>query len=172
MDSGEQNQEEAKVEMVEEAKVERIEEAKIEMIEEANIEEPPPPPPPPQSKESRTPNMSEFLNPLELLENKDNRDNTFLFDKYNPLAGGLFGFGLGCVLNFGFRKPVFSGIQKHLGFSMLGTALGCYYDKARNEYLARRDAVLRHYVELHPDDFPSVRRKKYAEILEPWTPIR
>lgn len=28
-----------------------------------------------------------------------------------------------------------------------------YFQKKRDEYFAERDAVLRHYVELHPEDF-------------------
>lgn len=36
-----------------------------------------------------------------------------------------------------------------------GAALGVFIDRKRNDYLAERDAVLRHYVELHPEDFPT-----------------
>lgn len=37
---------------------------------------------------------------------------------------------------------------------MIGVVAGTFIDRKRNEYLAKRDAVLRHYVELHPEDFP------------------
>lgn len=70
--------------------------------------------------------------------------------------------------------------------------MGTYLDKKRNEALSTRDAVLKHYVELHPEDFPPIgewnyayflvyhlmflflltERKKFADVLEQWVPIR
>lgn len=85
---------------------------------------------------------------------------------------------------------------------MIGVVAGTFVDRKRNEYLAKRDAVLRHYVELHPEDFPVTGelvdenynlmkehcrdaktlcifislgfsdRKKYGDVLEAWVPIR
>jgi hypothetical protein len=49
---------------------------------------------------------------------------------------------------------VFTGIQKHALGGVTGWLFGAYADNYRNQYLAERDAVLRHYVELHPEDFP------------------
>lgn len=46
------------------------------------------------------------------------------------------------------------GIQKHIGVTTLAAFLGKYLDEYRDDYLAERDAVFRHYIELHPDDFP------------------
>lgn len=37
----------------------------------------------------------------------------------------------------------------------LGVVGGKTVDGWRNEHLAERDAVLRHYVQLHPEDFPD-----------------
>lgn len=48
-----------------------------------------------------------------------------------------------------------SGIQKHAVMSGVGAIIGQYVDGHRNAYLAERDAALRRYVELHPDDFPA-----------------
>lgn len=68
-----------------------------------------------------------------------------------------------------------------------------YLEKVRKGYYAEKDAVLRHYIELHPDDFPRpgecgvvqkflqsnsfiffkfTVRMKYKEVLEEWIPIR
>lgn len=46
-----------------------------------------------------------------------------------------------------------SGIQKHLIATSAGLVIGKVVDGWRNDYLAERDAVLRHYIELHPEDF-------------------
>lgn len=45
-----------------------------------------------------------------------------------------------------------------------GAALGVFIDKKRNDYLAERDAVLRHYVELHPEDFPTPGKMPFLHI--------
>ncbi|KAI8125445.1 hypothetical protein FF38_14401 [Lucilia cuprina] len=110
--------------------------------------------------------------PLVLLTNKGERQPNFLSTIYNPLACAAAGCGLAMILNWGFRRPVMSGIQKHIALTAAGGFLGTYLDKKRNEALATRDAVLRHYVQLHPEDFPVVERKKYADVLEKWVPIR
>jgi NADH-ubiquinone oxidoreductase subunit b14.5b (NDUFC2) len=84
-----------------------------------------------------------------------------------------------------------AGIQKHFIFGGLGLGLGKVVDGWRNDYLAERDATLRHYVQLHPEDFPDPgekkfesncfsitevllfsERKKYAELLLNWVPVR
>lgn len=49
------------------------------------------------------------LDPLELLTNKENRETTFLSPIWNPMLGGVFGFGAAVFSNWGIRKPVFSG---------------------------------------------------------------
>ncbi|KAH8411950.1 hypothetical protein KR222_003558 [Zaprionus bogoriensis] len=129
--------------------------------------------------------------PLELLTNRGNRQPSFLSPIWNPLACAAGGFGIALFVNLGFRKPIFSGIQKHILFTAAGGAIGSFLDKKRDDYAAKRDAVLRHYVELHPDDFPVTGewrallagtrtncitffadRKKYGEVLESWVPIR
>ncbi|EDW65082.1 NADH dehydrogenase [ubiquinone] 1 subunit C2 [Drosophila virilis] len=110
--------------------------------------------------------------PLEILTNKGNRQPTFVSPIWNPIAGAIAGFGIALFVNWGFRKPAFSGIQNHIAFTAIGAGLGAFIDKQRDAYLAKRDAVLRHYVELHPDDFPKTDRKKYGEVLESWVPVR
>ncbi|KAH8385553.1 NADH dehydrogenase [ubiquinone] 1 subunit C2 [Drosophila serrata] len=116
--------------------------------------------------------MSAVNDPLELLTNKGNRTPTFLGPIWNPMACTLAGVGVACFVNWGFRRPVFSGIQKHIAFAAIGFGAGTYFDQKRSEYLAKRDAVLRHYIELHPEDFPVTDRKKYGDVLESWVPVR
>lgn len=40
-------------------------------------------------------------------------------------------------------------------FPIIGAALGYKLNEWKEEALAERDAQLRHYIELHPDDFPQ-----------------
>jgi len=47
--------------------------------------------------------------PLELLTNKGTRESTFLTPIWSPIAGSVAGFGAAMFINWGFRKPIFSG---------------------------------------------------------------
>lgn len=47
------------------------------------------------------------------------------------------------------------GIQKHALTMAVGALVGQKLDNNRQEYMAERDAVLRHYIKLHPEDFPT-----------------
>lgn len=84
---------------------------------------------------------------------------------------------------------MFLGVQFHVLATVVGAGIGQYLENYRNEYFAEREAVFRHYVQLHPEDFPPfskwffwwkyinncfifVERVKYGDVLEPWIPIR
>lgn len=47
-----------------------------------------------------------------------------------------------------------SGIQKHILFAGIGAVGARTFDNYRRDYYAERDAVYRHYISLHPEDFP------------------
>ncbi|XP_055587640.1 NADH dehydrogenase [ubiquinone] 1 subunit C2 [Uranotaenia lowii] len=114
--------------------------------------------------------MSGGKTPLELLSGTYSK--SWLHDKYAPLAGSLFGFAGACYVNFGSGRPVLSGIQKHIIAALSVGFLVTQADKWRNQHLAEKDATLRHYIELHPEDFPTPERKKFADVFEYWQPIR
>ncbi|GLH08560.1 NADH dehydrogenase [ubiquinone] 1 subunit C2 [Gryllus bimaculatus] len=112
-----------------------------------------------------------MTSPLELLTPKD-REEPLLSTYYGSVACGTIGFIIACAMNGIAKRPIYSGIQKHIGFAALGIVGGHFVEKQRAIYFAERDAVFRHYVELHPEDFPAPERKKYAEIFRPWLPVR
>ncbi|CAG9809875.1 unnamed protein product [Chironomus riparius] len=93
-------------------------------------------------------------------------------DLYNPILLGVAGFASIAFSNFIMRRPLMSGIQRHVAVGTAGVFFGCWVNKKRDEHYAERDAVLRHYVELHPEDFPDPDKKKFGEILMRWNPIR
>lgn len=47
------------------------------------------------------------------------------------------------------------GIHKHILMPIAGAAIGYQINEWKEEALAERDAQKRHYIELHPDDFPQ-----------------
>ncbi|KAG5886428.1 hypothetical protein JTB14_035720 [Gonioctena quinquepunctata] len=110
--------------------------------------------------------------PLVLLENDGTREVPLLSKIFAPVIWGTTGFLGVIVANYATRRPVFSGIQKHIGVAAGAAGIGKIIDDYRNQYLADRDAVLRHYVQLHPEDFLVHEPKKFKDVLEPWIPIR
>ncbi|XP_073949481.1 NADH dehydrogenase (ubiquinone) B14.5 B subunit [Choristoneura fumiferana] len=117
--------------------------------------------------------MSSQLSAIELLKLGDQgRTKPFLNQYWPQILGVSFGIASGVFINFGTRRPVFSGIQKHILGVVGWTAVLTYAQERRDAYFAERDAVYRHYIELHPEDFPVPERKKIGDIFEPWIPIR
>lgn len=45
----------------------------------------------------------------ELFDGEATRPKTFLHDIFTPALGAALGFGAACFVNFGTRRPVFSG---------------------------------------------------------------
>uniref|UniRef100_A0A6M2E2G8 Putative mitochondrial electron transport nadh to ubiquinone n=1 Tax=Amblyomma tuberculatum TaxID=48802 RepID=A0A6M2E2G8_9ACAR len=77
-----------------------------------------------------------------------------------------------CLSNRYLMKPVFSGLQKHISSMILCGAGGAGFHRFSEYQSQERDAALRHYIMLHPEDFPEPERRKYRDVLETWLPIR
>lgn len=60
----------------------------------------------------------------------------------------------------------FSGIQKHIALGAGLSGILMYVSKKREDYFAEKDAVLRHYIELHPEDFPTPGQHIYIFITD------
>ncbi|KAK9731829.1 NADH-ubiquinone oxidoreductase subunit b14.5b [Popillia japonica] len=110
--------------------------------------------------------------PIELLTNDLSREEPFLNKHWSAGLCGFVTFGAVCFGNWSAKKPLLSGIHQHALFTSAAVYIGHIIENYRRDYLAERDAVLRHYIQLHSDEFPIPERKKFGEILEPWIPIR
>lgn len=88
-----------------------------------------------------------------------------------PVTGAAFGIGTVMVSNYYNRRPYHAGIQRHFVLGIAGMMIGYYMDKFLERKWANRDAMIRHYIELHPEDFVD-KRKKYKEIFGEWYPQR
>ncbi|KOB74180.1 NADH dehydrogenase [ubiquinone] 1 subunit C2 [Operophtera brumata] len=117
--------------------------------------------------------MSSQLSAIELLKLGDaGRQKPWANYYWPQILGVTIGVCTGSFLNYQTRRPVFSGIQKHIIATIGFTLVLSYVQKKRDDYFAEKDAVYRHYVELHPEDFIEPARKKIGGIMEPWIPIR
>ncbi|XP_026733012.1 NADH dehydrogenase [ubiquinone] 1 subunit C2 [Trichoplusia ni] len=117
--------------------------------------------------------MSSQMTAIELLELGDEGRKRPLLNQHWPsIIGSIFGVCTGIFINFQTRRPVFSGIHQHVILSAgFVTALTLLNNK-RDAYFAEKDAVYRHYIELHPEEFEEPEPKKIGDLLEPWIPIR
>jgi NADH dehydrogenase (ubiquinone) 1 subunit C2 len=52
------------------------------------------------------------------------------------------------------KLTFFTGLHVKLGAGIVGAGILYYVNKYRDTYLADKDAMYRHYVQLHPEDFP------------------
>ncbi|KOC66271.1 hypothetical protein WH47_07340, partial [Habropoda laboriosa] len=50
--------------------------------------------------------------------------------------------------------------------------LGCGFLFINEIKKSRKDAVLRDYIRLHPERFPAPQNRKFADMFEPWVPVR
>lgn len=89
-----------------------------------------------------------------------------------PISFSAVGVGSAFIFNVFAKKPPFAGIQRHLVLGAAGWMAGLYINQWIASNSAERDAVLKHYIQLHPEDFPVPERKKYSEVLQPWNPLR
>ncbi|XP_018329958.1 NADH dehydrogenase [ubiquinone] 1 subunit C2 [Agrilus planipennis] len=108
--------------------------------------------------------------PLDLFEG--HVEQPLLNKFWYPVTGGIVGFVATCTGNWVAKRPIMSGVQIHALMTVAGVFLGNYFDKLRDEYFAEKDAIMRHYILLHPEDFPKFERRKYSEVLEKWYPAR
>ncbi|KAI4504797.1 hypothetical protein M0802_000347 [Mischocyttarus mexicanus] len=96
-----------------------------------------------------------------------------LLEKYGALVGVPFSlFVGGCLRNTALNRPAFSGIQVHIIAALIGYGLTYKLSQYMYDQRARRDQMLRHYVTLHPEDFPEPERKKWGEVFDEWVPNR
>jgi len=90
---------------------------------------------------------------------------------YYEVLGGIAGFGSPIVKNYFNKRPPLAGIQRHIAFALAGVVIGHYMDKYLTYRWMERDAMVRHYIELHPEDFEE-KKRKYKEVFDVWYPIR
>ncbi|ODM90425.1 NADH dehydrogenase [ubiquinone] 1 subunit C2 [Orchesella cincta] len=81
--------------------------------------------------------------------------------------------GIGSVLtNVAAKMPIRAGVHKHFLNILLGFGMGEGAHRYREALASERDIQYYHYMVLHPDDFQAPERKKYAQVLRRWVPIR
>uniref|UniRef100_A0A3B1J2P3 NADH:ubiquinone oxidoreductase subunit C2 n=1 Tax=Astyanax mexicanus TaxID=7994 RepID=A0A3B1J2P3_ASTMX len=63
-------------------------------------------------------------------------------------------------------------VHRQALFVTVGWVLGYYCTKFENYVYAKLDRDMNEYVQIHPELFPQKEKKTFAEIVEPFHPIR
>merc|ERR1711931_206587 len=107
----------------------------------------------------------------ELFDNGNLADQRTEFGKHYMKFVGAATFGLGPILtNIMCERPIFAGFYKTVLLAGFGAYFYTQLDHWAYWKARERDAVLKHYVSLHREDFPVPQRKTFGEVLRPWTP--
>ncbi|KAM4627097.1 NADH dehydrogenase [ubiquinone] 1 subunit C2 [Polymixia lowei] len=70
------------------------------------------------------------------------------------------------------RPPLKSGLHRQVLFATIGWFIGYHITKYENYTYARLDRDMNEYIRLHPEDFAMKDTKTFAEIVEPFHPVR
>ncbi|XP_073336771.1 NADH dehydrogenase [ubiquinone] 1 subunit C2 [Pagrus major] len=70
------------------------------------------------------------------------------------------------------RPPLKSGVHRQVLLSTVGWFIGYHLTKYENYCYAKRDRDVSEYIRTHPAEFPAKENKTFAEIVEPFVPVR
>ncbi|XP_034937465.1 NADH dehydrogenase [ubiquinone] 1 subunit C2 [Chelonus insularis] len=109
---------------------------------------------------------------LKLLEREPDLEENIVTKYFHVGLCTLTGASAPALANYLYKRPLSAGIQNIIIFGIVGGLVGAYLKAREVDILATRDAKMRHYITLHPEDFPPPERKKYADLFLPWDPVR
>ncbi|KAG1948280.1 NADH dehydrogenase [ubiquinone] 1 subunit C2 [Pimephales promelas] len=91
----------------------------------------------------------------------------------NSVWLGVCGWACALMHNSLNRRPALkAGVHRQVLFTTIAWFIGYHLTKYENYKYASLDRDMNEYVRLHPDDFQAKERKTFAEIVEPFHPIR
>ncbi|XP_048348456.1 NADH dehydrogenase [ubiquinone] 1 subunit C2 [Sphaerodactylus townsendi] len=71
------------------------------------------------------------------------------------------------------HRPILAaGVHRQLFYTSVGFYVGHYLMRRASYVFAKRDRDMFEYIERHPEDFKDKEKKKMAEVLENFHPIR
>ncbi|XP_008288571.1 NADH dehydrogenase [ubiquinone] 1 subunit C2 [Stegastes partitus] len=70
------------------------------------------------------------------------------------------------------RPALKSGLHRQVLYATVGWLFGYHVTKVENYTYAKLDRDMNEYVRRHPDDFVPKEKKTFAEIVEPFHPVR
>ncbi|XP_013868229.1 NADH dehydrogenase [ubiquinone] 1 subunit C2 [Austrofundulus limnaeus] len=95
-----------------------------------------------------------------------------LFNMHTAYFGFLGWFTAIMDNAFRQRPPLRAGVHRQVLLTTICWCYGYHHVKRANYIGAKRDRDISGYIKLHPDRFPQKEKKTFAEIVEPFFPIR
>lgn len=74
--------------------------------------------------------------------------------------------------NFILSRPKLSSFPLAVAVTGVSSLIGIALGRFNNMRAAKRDAMMVDYIKRHPERFPPPRNKTFAELFEPWIPLR
>ncbi|XP_036419140.1 NADH dehydrogenase [ubiquinone] 1 subunit C2 [Colossoma macropomum] len=91
----------------------------------------------------------------------------------NSVWLGLSGWLAAMLHNSFNRRPALkAGVHRQALFMTVGWFIGYHLTKYENYTYARLDRDMNEYIRLHQEEFAEKEKKTFAEIVEPFHPIR
>ncbi|XP_034194001.1 NADH dehydrogenase (ubiquinone) B14.5 B subunit [Osmia lignaria lignaria] len=109
---------------------------------------------------------------LDLIRGPTNYKESLVTKYVTEVTSTLTGVGAMFVKNYLSNRPYYASIHWTIGLGILGFIGGRTLVNIMDLRYAKRDAMMVDYIKQHPERFPAPRNKKFAEIIEPWYPIR
>ncbi|KAM4743409.1 NADH dehydrogenase [ubiquinone] 1 subunit C2 [Anableps anableps] len=73
---------------------------------------------------------------------------------------------------FNHRPPLKSGVHRQFLLATIGWFIGYHLTKYENYTYARLDRDMHEYIKRHPERFETKEKKTFADIVEPFHPVR
>jgi len=104
----------------------------------------------------------------------DTQNKTFSkFERWWMPVSVAIVFGVGSLIsNVTGRLPLRAGLHRHVWGVVTGGLFGEGCWRFKQKWNAEKDLQYFHYMVLHPEDFQAPERKKWSDVLQPWTPFR
>jgi len=109
---------------------------------------------------------------LLFLGDPERKTYSTLFRMWMPVTACLAVTAGSFLSNVGARLPIRAGFYRHLFMAALGYGIGEGAWRSKQAWESERDIQYFHYMVLHPEDFQAPEKRKWANVLEDWTPHR
>ncbi|OXU20882.1 hypothetical protein TSAR_015233 [Trichomalopsis sarcophagae] len=109
---------------------------------------------------------------LDLLTPDPNYQENFISKNYPWIVCPFITVGGNAYVTYLQGRPWYSGIRRYALAIGAGIIMAKVLKDAKYHREAERDAVMRHYIKLHPEDFPPPVRKTFNEELRDWVACR
>merc|ERR1719481_948070 len=109
---------------------------------------------------------------MDVMDKEGNDFEGFIGRIWAPMSSAIFPVCASTAYNVQARVPLRTNLIPALiatpFFGLIGYGIRRFFDNRR----AEEEAIMRHYILTHPEQFPEPKRTKYIDMIQPWKPWR